>query len=139
EKNMEIEHRHAQLNALQSQINPHFLFNALETIRMRSIIKKEAETAKIIHNMAKLFRGSLTWKRDKVPLTEELEFINCFLEIQKYRFADRLEYKIEVEEAASKCLIPKLIFLPFVENACIHGIEKVRHGGEVIITFSVIN
>src|SRR5690606_9865045 len=62
EKNMEIEHRHAQLNALQSQINPHFLFNALETIRMRSIIKKEAETAKIIHNMAKLFRGSLTWK-----------------------------------------------------------------------------
>ena len=139
EKNMEIEHRHAQLNALQSQINPHFLFNALETIRMRSSIKKETETAKIILNMAKLFRSSLTWKRDKVPVTEELEFINCFLEIQKYRFADRLDYRIEIDEEAKHCLIPKLIFLPFVENACIHGIEKVRHGGEVNIKFNVIN
>src|SRR5690606_33078744 len=65
-KNLEIERRRAQLNALQSQINPHFLFNALETIRMRSLIKKENETAKIIHNMAKIFRSSLTWSKDKI-------------------------------------------------------------------------
>lgn len=137
EKNMELEHRYAQLNALQSQINPHFLFNALETIRMRSIIKKEMETAKIIHNMAKIFRSSLTWKRDKVALKEEVEFISCFLEIQKYRFADRLEYNISVNQQAEKCLVPKLIYLPFVENACIHGIEKVKQGGQVNITIDV--
>ena len=139
EKDMELEQRYAQLNALQSQINPHFLFNALETIRMRSIMKKEIETAKIIHNMAKLFRSSLTWRRDKVSLKEEVEFISCFLEIQQYRFADRLAYHVHVDPAAEKCVVPKLIYLPFVENACIHGIEKVRQGGVVNISIKVIN
>lgn len=137
EKDMELEQRHAQLNALQSQINPHFLFNALETIRMRSIIKNEKETAKIIHNMAKLFRSSLTWKRNKVYLKEEAEFISSFLEIQKYRFADRLQYSMRVSDEAEKCLVPKLIYLPFVENACIHGIEKLKQGGRVSIDIYV--
>ncbi|MFC6332962.1 histidine kinase [Paenibacillus septentrionalis] len=138
EKNMELEHRYAQLNALQSQINPHFLFNALETIRMRSMMKSEKETAKIIHNMAKLFRSSLTWKRDKIKLKEEVEFIICFLEIQKYRFADRLDYSIELDSEAENCLVPKMIYLPFVENACIHGVEKVKRGGKVMISLKVL-
>lgn len=138
EKNMELEHRHAQLNALQSQINPHFLFNALETIRMRSMMKNEKETAKIIHNMAKLFRSSLTWKRDKIKLKEEVEFIICFLEIQKYRFADRLDYSIELDPEAEGCLVPKMIYLPFVENACIHGVEKVKRGGKVTISLKLV-
>lgn len=137
EKNMELEHRYAQLNALQSQINPHFLFNALETIRMRSMMKNETETAKIIHNMAKLFRSSLTWKRDKVKLKEEVEFIVCFLEIQQYRFADRLDYEVELDPEAEKCLVPKLIYLPFVENACIHGVEKVKQGGKVTVSLKL--
>lgn len=138
EKNMELEHRYAQLNALQSQINPHFLFNALETIRMRSMMKNETETAKIIHNMAKIFRSSLTWKRDKVKLKEEVDFIVCFLEIQKYRFADRLDYSIELDPEAERCLVPKMIYLPFVENACIHGVEKVKQGGKVTISLKLI-
>jgi len=138
EKNMELEHRYAQLNALQSQINPHFLFNALETIRMRSMMKNEIETAKIIHNMAKLFRSSLTWKRDKVKLKEEVDFIVCFLEIQKYRFADRFDYSIELDPEAERCLVPKMIYLPFVENACIHGVEKVKQGGKVVISLKLI-
>lgn len=138
EKNMELEHRYAQLNALQSQINPHFLFNALETIRMRSMMKNETETAKIIHNMAKIFRSSLTWKRDKVKLKEEVDFIVCFLEIQKYRFADRLDYSIELDPEAERCLVPKMIYLPFVENACIHGVEKVKQGGKVTISLKLV-
>jgi len=130
-KSLEIEHRQAQLNALQSQINPHFLFNALETIRMRSLIKHEVETAKIIHNMAKIFRTSLTWNRDRVTVEEEMEFILCFLEIQKYRFEDRLNYAVYVDPAAKACMIPKMMFLPFVENASIHGIEPVKQGGKI--------
>jgi two-component system sensor histidine kinase YesM len=130
-KSLELERRKAQLNALQSQINPHFLFNALETIRMRSVIKKESETAKIIHNMAKLFRSSLTWNKDMVTVKEELDFILCFLEIQKYRFDERLHYELQIDPGAEQCLIPKLVFLPFVENACIHGVEKLKQGGRV--------
>jgi len=133
-KGLEIEHRKAQFNALQSQINPHFLFNSLETIRMRSLIKNETETAQIIHKMAKLLRSSLTWNKDRIKVEEELEFIHCFLEIQKYRFGDRLTYRLDVDPEARSVIIPKMVFLPFVENASIHGIEPMKHGGEIDIT-----
>lgn len=137
-KNLEIERRKAQLNALQSQINPHFLFNSLETIRMRSLIKNETETAKIIHNMAKLLRSSLTWNKDRITVEEELEFINCFLEIQQYRFGDRLTYRLDVDPNALKVVIPKMVFLPFVENASIHGIEPMKDGGEIVIAIRLV-
>lgn len=139
QKNLELRRRKAQLNALQSQINPHFLFNALETIRMRSVIKKESETAKIIHNMAKLFRSSLTWKRDMVTVKEELEFVLCFLEIQQYRFGERLTYNLNVDPAAESCLIPKFVYLPFVENACLHGVEQVKQGGHISVSVFLRN
>jgi len=130
-KEHELQRRYAQLNALQSQINPHFLFNALETIRMRSLIKQETETAKIIQNMAKIFRNSLAWRKDTVTVREELEFIHCFLEIQKYRFGDKLDYEVQVDDAALDCPVPKMAFLPFVENASIHGIEPLKRGGRI--------
>jgi len=123
-KELEIRQRQAQLHALHSQINPHFLFNALETIRMRSLMKGEAETAKTIQNMAKIFRKSISWKRSFVTIREEIELIESFLEIQKYRFANKLQYQITVEEALKELLIPKMTFLPFVENASIHGVEN---------------
>jgi two-component system sensor histidine kinase YesM len=132
-KDLELQRRKAQLNALQSQINPHFLFNALETIRMRSLMKKETETAKIIHSMAKIFRTSLTWNKDRVTIKDEMEFILCFLEIQKYRFEDRLNYHIDIDESAYPCMVPKMMFLPFVENASIHGIEPLKQGGIIDI------
>jgi len=136
-KNLELQNRHVQLNALQSQINPHFLFNALETIRMRSLIKREDETARIIHNMAKIFRNSLTWTKDMVNVREEMGFIHCFLEIQKYRFGDKLTYNIDIDKLAYECMVPKMTFLPFVENASIHGIEPLKNGGTIELKLRV--
>ena len=130
-KELELQNRNAQLNALQSQINPHFLFNALETIRMRSLMKNETETAKIIQNMAKILRNSFTWTNDMVTVKQELELINCFLEIQTYRFSGKLQYELHVDEEALTCMIPKMAFLPFVENASIHGIEATKNGGKI--------
>ncbi|MCT8137107.1 sensor histidine kinase [Anaerobacillus sp. CMMVII] len=138
-KDLELKEKQAQLSALQSQINPHFLFNALETIRMRSVMKDESETAKIIQNMAKIFRNSLTWGKEWVTVREEMKLIICFLEIQKYRFGDKLEYHIEVDEAAHDCIIPNLAFLPFVENASIHGIEAVKEKGEIHLSIQLVN
>jgi len=132
-KSLEIERRQAQLNALQSQINPHFLFNSLETIRMRSLIKREDETARIIQNMAIILRNSLTWTKDFVTVQEEIALIECFLGIQKYRFGDKLNYSITAEEAVLPCKLPKLSILPFVENASIHGIEPLKEGGTISI------
>ncbi len=132
-KDLDLQRKQAQLSALQSQINPHFLFNALETIRMRSIIKKENETAKIIQNMAKMLRRSFTWGRDWISVKEELDIIICFLEIQKYRFDEKLEYELIVSNEAYEVVIPNMILLPFVENASIHGIEPKKEKGEITI------
>lgn len=136
-KSLELERSKAQLNALQSQINPHFLFNALETIRMRSLLKDENETAVMIHSMAKIFRSSLTWNKDMITVREELEFIICFLDIQKYRFEDRIDYSLDVQPEAYACKLPKMLFLPFVENASIHGIEPLKQGGRIQITITM--
>ncbi len=136
-KNLEIKRNQAQLHALQSQINPHFLFNALETIRMRSLMKHENETAKIIQNMAKIFRTSLSWEKDWRTVREEIVLIQCFLEIQKYRFGDKLDYMIEVDEDAYDCLIPQMSVLPFVENASIHGIEQNKGSGKIELRFAL--
>lgn len=136
-KDLELQRRQAQLHALQSQINPHFLFNALEALRMRSLLKQEDETAKIISSMAKIFRKSLAWGNDQVTVRQEMDLIVSFLEIQKYRFGEKLQYRITVEEPAADCKIPKMIFLPFVENACMHGIEAIQGQGLIELRIAI--
>jgi two-component system sensor histidine kinase YesM len=133
-KELELKRNQAQLHALQSQINPHFLFNSLETIRMRSVLKHEDETARIIRNMAKIFRKSLTWGRDWVTVKEEVDLVVCFLEIQKYRFGDKLDYRIEMDASVEGALIPKMTLQPLVENASIHGIEVVKRPGMIVVS-----
>ncbi|GAB2568723.1 sensor histidine kinase [Gracilibacillus alcaliphilus] len=132
-KDLALKEKQSQLSALQSQINPHFLFNALETIRMRSVIKGENETAKIIEDMAGIFRNALTWGKDWVEVKDEVHLIRAFLEIQKYRFGGKLIFDISVEEDVLDCKIPNLSILPFVENASIHGIEAIKGQGRITI------
>ncbi|MCM2531254.1 sensor histidine kinase [Neobacillus pocheonensis] len=134
---MEIKRNRAQLSALQSQINPHFLFNSLETIRIRSLMKEEKETANIIHNMAKIFRNSLTWGKDMVTVRSEVNLLISFLEIQKYRFGDKLDYEIDIDQAAEECMIPNMALQPFIENASIHGIESIKDNGKINVKISV--
>lgn len=138
-KELELRQRQAQLHALHSQINPHFLFNALETIRMRSLIKGETQTARTIQSMAKIFRKSIQWKSSFVAMREELELIESFLEIQKYRFDSKLDYHIEVDQSLLDIEIPKMTFLPFVENASIHGIENIAGIGYINIQIAQEN
>ncbi|UQZ36486.1 sensor histidine kinase [Paenibacillus sp. PK3_47] len=138
-KELELRQRQAQLHALHSQINPHFLFNALETIRMRSQMKGETQTARTIQNMAKIFRKSILWKTSFVTIREELELIESFLEIQKYRFDTKLDYHIEVDQSLLDIEIPKMAFLPFVENASIHGIENIAGIGYINIQIAQEN
>jgi len=138
-KNLQIERKQAQVNALQSQINPHFLFNALETVRMRSVLKNESETADIIKSMSKTFRQLIHWKSDLIPIDEEMGFVEDYLKIQKYRFGDRLNYTVRVDEAVKNLSIPKMTIQPFVENSCVHGIEKSKNTGCLGITVMQID
>jgi len=122
-QDMELARQNAELSALHSQINPHFLFNILETIRMRSVLKKEQETAYMIEKMAKLVRQNISWSTDHSTVAEELSFIRSYLELQQYRFGDRLKFSIEAEDDCGAYTIPRLTLTTFVENACVHGME----------------
>ena len=124
EQEMDIARQNAELLALQSQVNPHFLFNALESIRMHSILKKEYETADMVGKLAVMERQNVDWSTDFVRMKKELEFVEAYLGLQKYRFGDRLSYELNIEPECEDIQIPRLTFVTFVENACVHGIES---------------
>ena len=121
---IDIARQNAELLALHSQINPHFLFNALESIRMHSVLKKEFETADMVQKLAMMERQNVEWGGDLVRIGEETEFVEAYLELQKYRFGPKLSYEINVDEECRDYRLPKLSLVTFVENACVHGMEN---------------
>lgn len=121
---IDIARQKAELLALHSQINPHFLFNALESIRMHSVLKKEFETADMVQKLALMERQNVDWGNDFVCIREEIKFIEAYLELQKYRFGERLAYEINVDAECNDYRLPKLTLVTFVENACVHGMEN---------------
>lgn len=125
--------KQAELEALQSQINPHFLNNVLESIRMRSILKDENETANIILKLSRLFRRMLQWKDDLIELNDEIKFTKEYLDIQKYRYDDQLEFSFIEDFNPGKWMIPRITLQGLVENACIHGIEKIKGKGLISV------
>ncbi|MFI3166866.1 MAG: histidine kinase [Bacillota bacterium] len=140
EKNQaEIRRKQSELNSLLSQINPHYLFNVLNAIRLKSLIKGEKETAKIILYVSKIMRGSITWNQDVITLKEEINFIFEYLAIEKYRFEDKIEYSIFSDDESLECDIPKMCLQPFIENACVHGIQNVLDTGKIEISTKVID
>lgn len=130
----EIQKTKAEIMALQSQVNPHFLYNTLNTVRLRSVLKGELETAEIIKYMSKLFRRFLSFKEDLITIREEIELTKDFLEIQKYRYGDKLNYVINVDENALCYKIPKMCIQTLVENSSVHGIEMIDGIGVINIS-----
>ena len=133
EQEMLVGRKNAELLALHSQINPHFLFNVLESIRMHSILKKENETADMVAKLAVMQRQYVEWGSDSVSILQEIEFVKAYLALQKYRFGERLNYDIEVDEKCENFKIPKLTIVTFVENACVHGIESKSSPGWIFV------
>lgn len=133
EQEMMVARKNAELLALHSQINPHFLFNALESIRMHSIIKQEFETAEMVENLALMQRQYVEWGCDNISIQREMEFVEAYLGLQKYRFGDRLSYQISIDPECKNYKIPKLSIVTYVENACIHGIESKTSNGWIFV------
>jgi two-component system LytT family sensor kinase len=118
----------AELRALQSQINPHFLFNALNTLY--GIIPKEAPAARsTVMNLAKIFRYFLQTEKTLIPLSTEIEIVKAYLEIESLRLGPRLQTEIQIDDAALPALIPILCVQPLVENAIKHGIAVNPYPG----------
>lgn len=132
-KDITIRKQEAELYALQNQINPHFLFNTLESIRMGLHNKGDSETSVIVLSLSKLFRNTLYTQGEFVRLGEELEMIGSYMSIQQYRFGERIRYEVELPEALEDATIPKLTVQPIVENAVKHGIESASGNGTIAI------
>jgi hypothetical protein len=120
----------AQLQALQAQIEPHFLFNTLNAITSLVAQGRNAEALNTLGHLNTILRTTLQRKApQKVPFAEELRVIESYLAIQKVRFADRLEVRIQATDDALQCLVPSLLLQPIVENAIQHGIAPLESGG----------
>jgi two-component system, sensor histidine kinase YesM len=123
----------AELRALQAQINPHFLYNTLDTIIWMAESKKTDQVVKIVSALSDFFRISLSKGMDWITIGEEMQLIRSYLTIQKMRYQDILDFKIEVNEEVAENTILKLILQPLVENALYHGIKNKRQGGTISV------
>ncbi len=133
--NLEMEQslKQAELELLQSQINPHFLFNTLNTISSLAQIEDAQETVRLLASFSTFLRFNLRSMNSIVTVQRELEIVESYLFIQKQRFGDRLRYYIDADDGVLDERIPSLTIQPLVENALIHGIEPKREGGSVVI------
>lgn len=133
----------AQIRMMQAQLNPHFLYNTLDTLKWLGKINRVPEVATISADLADILRSSIS-SDEFVELREEVELLERYVEIQKIRFPGKFEYDMRVDETLLDALVPKLMLQPLVENAIIHGFEDGSHGhisvtalpsgGELILT-----
>ena len=128
----------ARLQALQSRIRPHFLFNSMNTIA--SLIPVEPQQAEsAVENLADLFRVSLSDARDRIPLSEELALCQHYLDIEALRLGDRLQQQWHIDDLPKDALVPPLLIQPLLENAIYHGIEPLPEGGTIEINGALDN
>lgn len=127
----------ARVQALQSRIRPHFLFNSMNTIA--SLTRSDPEKAETaVENLADLFRVSLSDARKQVPLEEEIDLCRRYLEIEQLRLGDRLNVKWELD-VPDDAMVPALLLQPLLENAIYHGIESQTKGGSIEINGQLSN
>ena len=130
--------RKAEIETLQAQIKPHFLYNTLDTIAWMAEDYNAKDIINLVGALTKVFRIGLNKGREIINLKDEIEHINSYLIIQKYRYEDKLTYDIEFDKDILNTLILKLITQPIVENAIYHGIKEKRGKGKILIKFNRI-
>ncbi len=126
--------REAELEILQMQINPHFLYNTLDTIIWLAEAEKKESVMRMVENLSEFFRSSLKGGRDIVPIESETRHISSYLEIQQVRYQDILDYEIRIPQDIGSYLIPKITLQPLVENALYHGIKYKRGRGKILVS-----
>ncbi|MHA6483463.1 cache domain-containing sensor histidine kinase [Paenibacillus sp. strain BS8-2] len=129
----QVQERGAQLRALQAQINPHFLYNTLDTINWMAIGHNMKDISFMIDSLSQYFRLSLNKGQDTMSVKDELHLAQVYLDIQMNRFANTFDYRIEPDPEVLAYIIPKLTLQPLVENALLHGIRKVKNKHGLII------
>lgn len=131
-KEEEMQHL-TQLQLLQAQVNPHFLYNTLDTIIWLIEGGQNDDAVEMISNLSVFFRTSLSKGNDVITLSEEKRHTVSYLEIQQSRYRDILEFEIHIPEEFNEVMVPKLTLQPLAENALYHGIKNKRGGGKILI------
>jgi len=121
----------AELKALQAQINPHFLYNTLDTIVWMAETNETDQVIEIVRALSSFFRIALSKGKDWIPIRQEIEHVRSYLHIQKIRYRDILDYEIDVDDNVLDGTILKLTLQPLTENALYHGIKNKRNGGKI--------
>ena len=133
-KKEQIRLRKAEFELLQSQINPHFLYNTLDAIVWLAESGEQKKVVSMVGSLSEFFRTSLNQGKDMISIKEELQHVRSYLEIQQVRYQDILAYEICVPEELFSYLIPKITIQPLVENALYHGIKNKRGLGKIVVS-----
>jgi two-component system sensor histidine kinase YesM len=118
---------------LVAQINPHFIYNSLESINSMAVLQGNKNISKMVISLGKLLRISISENQELIPLNMEMEHVRHYLDIQKFRFEDKFSYQIEIPDSLKYFVTQKLIVQPIVENALYHAIEPMEGNGFISI------
>ena len=129
----EIDLRKTELKALQAQINPHFLYNTLDSIAWMCERGKNADAVKMVHALARLFRISISRGHELIPIEKELQHAESYLLIQKFRYKNQFTYHFTVDESCLHCLCNKITLQPIIENSITHGLDLLVDSGHIEI------
>lgn len=132
-----LREKEAEIRALQSQMNPHFLYNTLESINMLAITKENLDVSDMVTSLGKLLRYTIDHSAKIVTLEEELSFIHSYVNIQQVRMGDRIQYKEDIDSSMRNALIPKLMLQPLVENSIVHGLTG--KSGRILLKVQACN
>ena len=132
-RNEEIVLRKTELRALQAQINPHFLYNTLDSIAWMCEDGRSKEAVSMVNALARLFRISISKGHELIPVAKEVEHAKSYLQIQKFRYKDQFDYAFEVEEGCSAYYCNKITLQPLIENAIYHGLNRMIDEGFILI------
>ncbi|SEA33477.1 two-component system, sensor histidine kinase YesM [Thalassobacillus cyri] len=133
-KRQEREKREAEFRSLQANINPHFLYNTLDTIQWMARKQKATDVAELVESLATLFRIGLSKGQDMIPLNREIEHVESYLKIQYSRYREKLNYHFHLDEEVCHLYVLKFILQPIIENAIYHGIKERRGPGLIDVT-----
>lgn len=129
----QITRKEAELKALQSQINPHFLFNTLESINWMAQLNNVPEISEAVTDLSDLMEASIGREDRLITVEEEFKYSDKYISIIKRRFGNKIDFKKEILNGAGKVKIPRLLIQPLVENAVYHGIDRLRGKGEIML------
>jgi two-component system, sensor histidine kinase YesM len=136
---LELKHKEVELSTLHAQINPHLLYNTLESVYWHTLMEGAGESAEMIKDLSLIMRIGLSKGKLLIPIMEEITHAEAYLRLQLFRYEYSFQVHWDIEEETKRFLIPKIVLQPIIENAILHGIKNMSQDGELWISVKMIN